>query len=88
MLEIASLTVSISKLRHYTNFSDRPPLSQYPGSALVLSVAALHLTWLRLLCSTTWFRGSSPSRPPERERERERDPGKRWSLVSQILGDR
>ena len=33
MLEIASLTVSISKLRHYTNFSDRPPLSQYPGSA-------------------------------------------------------
>lgn len=36
MLEIASLTVSISKLRHYTNFSDRPPLSQYPGSAPVL----------------------------------------------------
>ena len=34
MLEIASLTVSISKMRHYTNFSDRPPLSQYPGSAL------------------------------------------------------
>ena len=33
MLEIASLTVSISKLRHYTSFSDRPPLSQYPGSA-------------------------------------------------------
>ena len=33
MLEIASLTLSISKLRHYTNFSDRPPLSQYPGSA-------------------------------------------------------
>ena len=33
MLEIASLTVSISKLRHYTNFSDRPTLSQYPGSA-------------------------------------------------------
>ena len=35
MLVIASLTVSISKLRHYTNFSDRPPLSQYPGSAPV-----------------------------------------------------
>ena len=33
MLEITSLTVSISKLRHYTNFSDQPPLSQYPGSA-------------------------------------------------------
>ena len=33
MLEIASLMVSISKLHHYTNFSDRPPLSQYPGSA-------------------------------------------------------
>jgi len=32
MLKIASLTVSISKLRHYTNFSDRPTLSQYPGS--------------------------------------------------------
>ena len=36
MLEIASLTVSISKLHHYTNFSDWPPLSQYPGSALVI----------------------------------------------------
>ena len=35
MLEFASLTVSMSKLRHYTNFSDRPPLSQYPGSAPV-----------------------------------------------------
>ena len=33
MQEIASLTVSISKLRHYTNFSDWPPLSQYPESA-------------------------------------------------------
>ena len=33
LLEIESLMVSISKLHHYTNFSDQPPLSQYPGSA-------------------------------------------------------
>ena len=31
----------------------------------------------------TTFPGSSPSRPLERETERERDPGKRWSRVPQ-----
>ena len=34
------------------------------------------------LQDTTSFPGFSPARPTERERERERDPGKRWSRGS------
>ena len=48
------------------------------------SEGGILILWYNQMAPTS-FPGFSPTHPTERERER--DPGKRWSCVSQNLGD-
>ena len=81
----------VSKCEGTLNFCDAYLIDHLKVACLVAwpwneSEAGGDLVLIETLFSTS-FPGSSPSRPLEQERERERDPGKRWSRVSQNLGD-
>ena len=56
-----------------------------PGPTIGSVDASGHIKPMHAYYTSTSLPGFSPTRPTERERER--DPGKRWSHVSQNLGD-
>ena len=70
---------------HFSFVRPKSWLSFWKG----VSVTHIAFLFIKKTCTgsrtETSFPGFSPTRPTERERER--DPGKRWSRVSQNLGD-